>query len=86
MTKAEKKAIKEWASKLSNDELEAEYYKAVFDSLGSEAEEMYERGWDMVDVLEREKYERDLIVRSHIFEKLCVERGITLWEEGADHE
>ena len=85
MTKAERKAIKDWASKLSNDELETEYYKAVFDSLGSEAEEMYERGWDMADVLEREKYERDLIVKSDILEKLCVERGIMLWEEGADH-
>lgn len=84
MTKAERKAIKEWASKLSNDELEKEYYDAVLDTLGSEAEEMYARGWDMVDVIEREKYERDLIVKSHILEKLCVERGITLWEEGAE--
>ena len=79
MTKAEKKAIKEWASKLSNDELEREYYDAVLDTLGSEAEEMYERGWDMADVLEREKHERDFVVKANILGQLCEERGITLW-------
>ena len=86
MTRAEKKTVKEWASKLSDDQLEQEYYSAVFESLGSEAEEMYERGYDLRDIYEREKYERDLIVKSHILEQLCVERGIKLWEEGADHE
>lgn len=92
MTKAEKKAIKEWASKLSNDELEREYYDAVLDTLGSEAEEMYERGWDMADVLEREKHERDFVVKANILGQLCEDRGITLWENAdavwgdADHE
>jgi hypothetical protein len=86
MTRAEKKAIREWASKLSDEELETEYYKAVFATLGSEAEEMCERGFDIRDCVEREKYERDLLVRSHLIEQLCVERGIPLWEESADHE
>lgn len=86
MTRTEKDHFTKWASKLSNDELEKAYYDAVSDTLGSEAEEMYERGYDIVDCYEREKYERDLVVKSNILERLCVERGITLWEEGADHE
>ena len=80
MTRAEKKAVREWASKLSNEELEDEYHKALFETLGSEAEEMYERGYDIVDCYEREKYERDLIVKANILEQLCGERGIKLWE------
>lgn len=42
---------------------------------------MYERGWDISDILEREKYERDLGVQQGILEGICMERGIPLWEE-----
>lgn len=68
-----------WANKLSNDELEVEYYAAVFESLGSETEDMYERGYDMVDIRERDKYEQDLVKKANILEKICVQRGIKLW-------
>lgn len=81
MTRTEKNHLVKWARTLSNDALEQEYYDAVFATLGSEAEEMYERGWDMADVLEREKYERDLGIRAGILEGVCIERGIKLWEE-----
>lgn len=81
MTRSERAKLIKWAKSLSDDELEQEYYKAVFDSLGSEAEEMYERGYDMADILEREKYEHYLGVKAGILEGLCVERGIPLWEE-----
>ena len=47
---------------------------------------MYERGWDMDDILERDKYERDLGVKAGILEGVCAERGIQLWEEGDDNE
>ena len=49
------------------------------DTLGSEAEEMYERGWDMQDIIEREKYEDWLDQKCDILERLCCERGIELW-------
>lgn len=84
MTKTEKDHFINWARTLSNSELEKEYYEISFDCLGSEAEEMYERGWDMVDILERDKYERDLGVKVGILEGICIERGIKLWEEGAN--
>lgn len=81
MTRSERNQIIKWANGLTNEELEKEYYRAVFDSLGSETEEMYELGWDIQDILEREKFEKSLIKRSNLLEKLCTERGIKLWEE-----
>ena len=44
MTKSERNQIIKWANTLTDEELEKEYYRAVMDTLGSEAEEMYERG------------------------------------------
>lgn len=81
MTKSERNQTIKWASSLTDDELEQEYYRASWDTLGSEAEEMYERGWDMQDVLEREKFEKWLRQKADLLEKLCEERGIKLWEE-----
>ena len=79
MTKSEKNEIIEWANTLTEEEHRKEYYHAVRDTLGSEAEEMYERGWDMQDIIEREKYEDWLDQKCDLLEKLCYERGIELW-------
>ena len=81
MTKSEKNEIIEWANTLTDEELEEEYYDAIFDTLGSQADEMYERGWDMQDVIEREKYEKYLGQRADLLESLCYGRDIKLWEE-----
>ena len=81
MTKSEKNKIIKWTNILTDEELEKEYYDAVFDTLGSQAEEMYERGWDMQDIIEREKYEKYLGQRADLLESLCYGRGIKLWEE-----
>lgn len=81
MTKSERKQIIKWANTLTDDELEEEYYRAVYNTLGSEAEEMYEHGWDMQDIIEREKFEKWLDQRADILEKICCERGIKLWED-----
>ena len=80
MTKSERNSIIKWANILTDEDLESEYYHAVLDTLGSEAEEMYERGYDMVDIIEREKYEKWLGQKADLLEKLCEERGIKLWE------
>ena len=42
---------------------------------------MYERGYDIADIREREKHERWLSRRSAMLEDICRERGIKLWEE-----
>lgn len=81
MTKSEKNRIIKWANALTDKELEKEYYHAAFDTLGSQAEEMYERGWDRQDVIEREKYEKWLGQKADLLEQLCYERGIKLWED-----
>lgn len=80
MKKSEKNNLIKWAKNLTDKELEKEYYNAVFDCLGSEAEEMYELGYDIVDIREREKHEKYLGEKSDILETLCEERGIKLWE------
>lgn len=81
MTRTEKNRFTKWARGLSDEELERQYYDLTFSCLGSAAEEMYERVWDIRDILEREKYERDLGVQQGILEGICRERGIPLWEE-----
>lgn len=81
MTKSERNKIIQWANTLTNDELEKEYYDGVFDCLGSDAELMYEQGWDMVDIREQEKLEKYQMEKSHILEQLCKERGIKLWQD-----
>lgn len=81
MKKSEKNAIIKWAKTLSNEQLEKEYYDSAFDSLGSQVEIMYERGYDMVDIIEREKHERFICERNDILRCLCEERGIKLWEQ-----
>lgn len=81
MTKSEKNSIIKWAKTLTDDELEKEYYRASLDTLGSQAEAMYERGWDMQDIIEREKFEKWLMRKADLLEQLCYERGIKLWEE-----
>lgn len=45
---------------------------------------MYERGYDISDIREREKHERWLSRQSDMLEELCRQRGIQLWEEYAD--
>ena len=81
MTKSEKNSIIKWAKTLTDDELEKEYYRAIYDTLGSQAEAMYEQGWDMQDVIEREKYEKWLGQKADLLESLCYERGIKQWEK-----
>ena len=79
MTKSEKNKIIKWTNTLTDEELEKEYYDAVFDTLGSQAEAMYEQGWDMQDVIERNEYEKWLDQKCDLLERLCCERGIELW-------
>ena len=71
--------IIEFAEKSTDDELEKEYYDSVYESLGSECEDMYELGYDIADIVEREKYEKYLRQRTDLLEYLCVQRDIKLW-------
>ena len=81
MTKSEKNEIIKWVNTLTDEELEETYYDAVFESLGSQAEEMYEQGWDMQDIIEREEYEKHLGQIADLLESICYGRDIKLWDE-----
>lgn len=81
MTQKERNVLITWAKGLSNTELEAEYYNAVYDSLGSQTEAMYELGYDMKDIKEQEELEEYKCCKADLLEKECCERGIKLWEE-----
>lgn len=79
MNKRELAKLKKWTDTLTDEQLKKEYYDAVFDTLGSQAEEMYERGYDEADILEREKYERWMSRQSDMLEIICSERGIAFF-------
>ena len=81
----EKNSLIKWANTLSDKELKDEYYEAVYDSLGSQTDKMYELGYDMRDIKERELYEKYLCEKADILENICVERGIGLWEEDEEN-
>lgn len=84
MNQRELKKLKKWTDTLTDEQLEKEYYDAVYSTLGSQCEEMYERGYDIADILERERYEKELIKQSDMLEYLCFIRGIKLWENPSE--
>lgn len=79
MTKSEKNEIIKWSNSVSNEELEKTYYDTVYDTLGTQIDDMYELGYDMIDILEREKYEKYMRQKADLLEMLCEKRGIKLW-------
>ena len=79
--KNERKQLLKWAEGLSNEELENEYYDAIYDSLGSQTETMCELGYDIRDINEREEYEKYLQKKADVLEEKCLERNIKLWEK-----
>ena len=84
MKVSEKKAIEQWAARLSDAQLEQAYYDAAFDTLGSQAEEMADRGYDMADIKEQEALEKYQDEKADLLESLCIARGIRLWVERQD--
>lgn len=80
MKRRERIQLTKWADELSDKDLEDAYYDAVYDCLGSKAEKMYERGYDPIDIEEQEKCEKYLSEKADMLERLCMERGIKLWE------
>ena len=80
INKRELAKLKKYTDTLTDEQLKNAYYEDAFDTLGSEAELMWERGYDEAGIREREKYERWLNEQADMLEMLCYERGIKLWE------
>lgn len=81
MTNRVRKEIIAWTDTLSDEQLEKEYYDYVYKSLGTQTERMYDLGYDMADIKEREEYEKEIEETSDILEYMCEKRGIKLWNE-----
>ena len=81
MTKKKRNEIIKFANKLTDEELKKEYYNSIYGCLGSQCEYMYEMGYDIADIVEREKYEKYLCERAALLEEICDIREIKLWEE-----
>lgn len=81
MKKSEKNEILKWAATKSDTQLEEEYYDGVFDSLGSQVNDMIELGYDFVNIQERKKYEKFLREKSDLIGWICEQRGIELWKD-----
>lgn len=81
MKKSEREKIIAWANDLSDEELEKKYHDLLyfFVSLGAQIDKMYELGYDMSDISEREEYEKILSQKCDLLEELCEKRGIELW-------
>lgn len=58
MKKKEINEIMAHIAALSDEKLEEEYYTAVDNCLGSQVDTMIERGYDSIDIIEREKLEK----------------------------
>lgn len=84
MTKKERLAILEKIAYMNDEELEKQAMDKIFDCLGSQVDDMYELGYDMVDIIEREKYERYLCEVADIYGQVAEKRGINLWEREGD--
>lgn len=81
MTKIEKKKIQDYVNTLTDEQLKNEYYNSVYDSLGSNAERMFELGYDIQDIMEEEKRKEYASQRADILENECCKRNIELWNE-----
>ena len=74
----ERNELIKWANNLPDEQLEDEYYDAIFDSLGSITEKMYDLGYDIRDIKEQEEYEKYRHDKADILGWLCEQRGIQL--------
>lgn len=87
MKKSDINAIVMACAYKSDEQLEKEYYDAVYDSLGSRTDEMYERGYDLIDIEERAACEKCINEKAKLLGSICAKRGIELWKnEKKEHQ
>lgn len=81
MTKKERLAILEKIAYMNDEELEKEASEKIDACLGSIVDDMYELGYDIVDIREQERWERYKSEVAAIYGQVAEKRGINLWEE-----
>lgn len=65
---------------MTDEELIESYHENVLRTLGSVAELMYERGYDIADILEQERLEKETNEYVDKLERELCKRGIDAWE------
>lgn len=81
MTKKEISQIRLECESLTDEELKNKTYDAIYDSLGSQIDDMVEFGYDPSDIADRVEYESFARNYSEFLQLLCDERGIVLFDE-----
>lgn len=77
---SDKTDLKKWAKQLDDETLLKETYDAIYDSLGSLTEQMYDLGYDFRDIQEQEENEKFYCLKSDILVSECDFRGLKLFE------
>ena len=80
MTKKEISQIRLECESLTDEELKNKTYIAIYDSLGSEVDAMFDFGYDPSDIADRVEYESFACNYSELLQLLCDERGIILFD------
>lgn len=78
MTKSEKNIILSDIAVMSDNTLVENTIELIYKTLGSKVNEMYERGYDLRDIIEQQKYEKFISEKSALFQRCCTIRGIDL--------
>ena len=79
MTKQDKAKCFERFAMLNDDQLLSEYHEQLLNTLGTQTDRMYELGYSMEDIKEREKFEKEMSEELHLYEECLNKRGIDIW-------
>lgn len=74
-----KSTIKECNS-MNDDQLIDYYHETLFRTLGSQVEEMYDRGYEMADIKERISFEKYLREKCDVIMDVLRKRNLDPWE------
>lgn len=79
MTKQDKTKCFERFAMMNDDKLLSEYHEQLLNTLGTQTDKMYELGYSMEDIKERERFEKEISDELHLCEECLNKRGIDIW-------
>lgn len=81
LTKKERTEILCYCAMLNDKELLERYFEIEFSTLGTQTDQMYDLGYDLVDIREQARYEEYLGLKLDLYEEVCRKRGIKLRDD-----
>ena len=79
MTKQDKARCFERFAMMNDNQLLNEYHEQLLNTLGTQTDRMYELGYSMEDIKERERFEKEMSDELHLCEKCLNKREINIW-------